>query len=250
DDPPERGRLPDRERARPADRLRHRHSRRGVGRSGARRRARDRDGLGRGKSEEPRGPRQRRALPAHPPRPGAAAAHRARAALRARSRPGARDAHRPAAEGPQGGRRLISGVALVAKPAGPTSHDVVDTARRALGTRRIGHLGTPDPFAAGLLLLVAGRPPRPPPFPGGRATVGAGTYLRSLAREAGAALGCGAHLAALVRTRVGPFRLEDAVGPGAVTPADLRDPAALVADLPRGELDDAGRAAVIHGRPL
>ncbi len=38
--------------------------------------------------------------------------------------------------------------------------------------------------------------------------------------------------------------------PGAVTPADLRDPAALVADLPRGELDEPGRAAVIHGRPL
>src|SRR2546426_3623123 len=89
-----------------------------------------------------------------------------------------------------------------------------------------------------------------PPDVGFRATVSAGTYLRSLAREAGAALGCGAHLAALVRTRVGPFRLEDAVGPGAVTPADLRDPAALVADLPRGELDDAGRAAVIHGRPV
>src|SRR3989449_5166488 len=89
-----------------------------------------------------------------------------------------------------------------------------------------------------------------PPDAGFRATVSAGTYLRSLAREAGAALGCGAHLAALVRTGVGPFRLEDAVGPEAVTPADLRDPAALVADLPRRELDEAGRAAGSHGRPL
>jgi len=53
-----------------------------------------------------------------------------------------------------------------------------------------------------------------------------------------------------VRTRVGPFRLEDAVGPEAVTPVDLRDPAALVADLPRQDLDEPGRAAVIHGRPL
>jgi tRNA pseudouridine55 synthase len=39
------------------------------------------------------------------------------------------------------------------KPAGPTSHDVVAIARRALGTKRIGHTGTLDPFASGLLLL-------------------------------------------------------------------------------------------------
>src|SRR2546430_1354933 len=167
DDPPERGRVPDREGARPADRLRHRHRRRGLGRPGARPRARERDGLGRGEGEEPRRPRQRRALPARPHRPGAAAAHRARAALRARSRPGARDAHRQAAERPRGGRRLISGVALVAKPAGPTSHDVVDAARRALETRRIGHLGTLDPFAAGLLVLVVGRATRLAPFAAG-----------------------------------------------------------------------------------
>src|SRR5207249_11047993 len=82
------------------------------------------------------------------------------------------------------------------------------------------------------------------------ATVSAGTYLRSLARDVGEALGCGAHLAALTRTRVGPFPLADAVAPEAVTPAALRDPAALVADLPRQELDEAGRAAVIHGRPV
>lgn len=42
------------------------------------------------------------------------------------------------------------------KPAGPTSHDVVAQARRALGTRRIGHTGTLDPFASGLLLLCVG----------------------------------------------------------------------------------------------
>lgn len=41
----------------------------------------------------------------------------------------------------------------VDKPAGPTSHDVVASARRALRTRRIGHTGTLDPFASGLLLL-------------------------------------------------------------------------------------------------
>lgn len=41
----------------------------------------------------------------------------------------------------------------VDKPVGPTSHDMVAIARRALGTKRIGHTGTLDPFASGLLLL-------------------------------------------------------------------------------------------------
>lgn len=50
----------------------------------------------------------------------------------------------------------INGVLPVDKPVGPTSHDVVAIARRALGTRRIGHTGTLDPFASGLLLLCLG----------------------------------------------------------------------------------------------
>jgi tRNA pseudouridine55 synthase len=48
------------------------------------------------------------------------------------------------------------GVLPVDKPEGPTSHDVVARARRALGERRIGHTGTLDPFASGLLLLLVG----------------------------------------------------------------------------------------------
>jgi len=242
-------------------------------------------------------------------------------------------------------------VALVAKPGGPTSHDVVDQVRRALGLRRVGHLGTLDPFAAGLLVVVVGRatrlapyaadwtksyegvirlgrttatddatgptagasdawqaldrarveaalarfrgayvqrPPaysavkvegerayrrarrgepvalaaRPvevsalelvrfaPPDVAFRATVSGGTYLRGLARDVGEELGCGAHLATLVRTRVGPFRLEDGVMPERLTAGDLRDPATLVAELPRRDVDEAGRAAVVHGRPV
>lgn len=49
------------------------------------------------------------------------------------------------------------GIVRVDKPAGPTSHDVVAAARRALGERRIGHTGTLDPFATGLLLVCVGR---------------------------------------------------------------------------------------------
>jgi tRNA pseudouridine55 synthase len=239
----------------------------------------------------------------------------------------------------------------VAKPAGPTSHDVVALVRRALGGVRAGHLGTLDPFAAGVLVVVVGRATRlaqfaaawpktyegtlrlgittdtddrtgtpvstseawrevtaeavaaaldrfrgsfaqrPPAFSavkiGGerayrrarrgetvepaprtvtvfaleltawappdvrfRSVVSGGTYLRSLARDIGAALGCGAHLAALTRTAVGPYGLADAVAPEAVEPSDLRPPDALVAELPRHALSDAERAAVVHGRTV
>jgi tRNA pseudouridine55 synthase len=56
------------------------------------------------------------------------------------------------------------GLVLVDKPAGMTSHDVVAIARRALGERRIGHAGTLDPFATGLLVLLTGRTTRLLPY--------------------------------------------------------------------------------------
>lgn len=52
------------------------------------------------------------------------------------------------------------GLLPVYKSAGPTSHDVVDMARKALGERRIGHTGTLDPMAEGLLLLCVGQATR------------------------------------------------------------------------------------------
>lgn len=52
------------------------------------------------------------------------------------------------------------GVLVVNKPAGPTSHDVVAVARRALGIARIGHTGTLDPLATGVLPLVVGKATR------------------------------------------------------------------------------------------
>jgi tRNA pseudouridine55 synthase len=48
------------------------------------------------------------------------------------------------------------GVLLTDKPEGPTSHDIVSLVRRAAGIRRVGHTGTLDPFASGLLLLCLG----------------------------------------------------------------------------------------------
>lgn len=49
---------------------------------------------------------------------------------------------------------------LVDKPAGMTSHDVVQRVRRVLGTRAAGHTGTLDPFATGLLIVLVGRATR------------------------------------------------------------------------------------------
>ncbi|MFL5499486.1 MAG: tRNA pseudouridine(55) synthase TruB, partial [Gemmatimonadaceae bacterium] len=54
----------------------------------------------------------------------------------------------------------VEGLLLVDKPAGMTSHDVVQQVRRVYGERSIGHLGTLDPFATGLLVLLLGRATR------------------------------------------------------------------------------------------
>lgn len=209
----------------------------------------------------------------------------------------------------------LDGILVLAKPPGPTSHDMVSLVRRISATRRVGHGGTLDPFASGVLPLFLGRATRvveyhlgdakayratvcfgassttddlegeltpvPGPAPD-RATVeaalgafrgpieqtppaysaikvagrrayaiaraggtvelrprtvtierldlvawddsdparpvaivevdcSAGTYVRAIARDLGAAIGNAAYLGALVRTSSGPFRLEDAV---------------------------------------
>src|SRR2546423_7007025 len=54
----------------------------------------------------------------------------------------------------------MNGVLLIDKPAGVTSHDVVARVRRIIGERRVGHTGTLDPFATGLLVLLIGRATR------------------------------------------------------------------------------------------
>jgi tRNA pseudouridine55 synthase len=204
----------------------------------------------------------------------------------------------------------LDGALVIDKPQHRTSHDVVDAARRILGFRQIGHLGTLDPLATGVLVLLLGRATRLAQFYAGRrkrytstfrfgfatdtydaegtpagpdtaptldrteierlaaASVGrfaqmpppysakkiqgrpahelarkkkpvelkaaeievydfrvdevagslakfsiecaAGTYIRSLAHDMGIALGCGAHLAEIVRTAVGEFTLDQA----------------------------------------
>jgi tRNA pseudouridine55 synthase len=136
-----------------------------------------------------------------------------------------------------------SGILLVDKAGGMTSHDVVARARRALKTKKIGHAGTLDPMATGLLILGVGPATRLLTFIVGldktyEATIrlgvatdsddadgeitgrrdasgvfvdcSSGTYIRALARDLGADLGVGGHLTALRRTHVGPFAVSDA----------------------------------------
>ena len=251
---------------------------------------------------------------------------------------------------------------VVAKPAGPTSHDVVALVRRLSGTRRVGHGGTLDPFASGVLPLFLGRatrlveyhladtkayratvcfgatsttddlegelvpvdgPPvdraaveaalngfrgeieqRPPAYSAvkvagrrayARARAGevvelsprrvridrldlvdwddadparpvavldvecsAGTYVRSVARDLGAAVGSGAYLGALSRTSSGAFRLADAVplddirssvaaGPGGLASLLMPIDAGLD-ELPELAIGPADVAAVARGQ--
>src|SRR4030095_8186398 len=57
-------------------------------------------------------------------------------------------------------RTLMDGILIIDKPGGVTSHDVVQRARKLLKTSRVGHLGTLDPMATGVLLLCIGKAPR------------------------------------------------------------------------------------------
>ena len=82
-----------------------------------------------------------------------------------------------------------------------------------------------------------------------------GTYVRTLAADIGAALGCGAHLAALRRTRIGALDIAYAVGLDALAALDveardgrLHPTDALLAKLPRAELAEADAQRVLHGQ--
>lgn len=247
----------------------------------------------------------------------------------------------------------LNGVIPVDKPAGPTSHDIVAIARRALGVRRIGHTGTLDPFASGLLLLCVGPSTRlaeyltglpksyqatmrlgivtetddpqgavlrtsegwkdvsredvvgamaamegpqmqiPPRYSAkkiagermyqaaraGREVVArpvpvvisrleltrfdppavefevdgsSGTYIRSIARDLGEQLGTGAHLTELRRTRIGKWRVEDALsvdalGDAAVVSRAIVSPARAVGDMPSVVLSEAETAIISNG---
>src|SRR5260370_3661872 len=62
----------------------------------------------------------------------------------------------------------LDGALVINKPKGKTSHDVVDAVRHLAGLRHIGHLGTLDPLATGVLVLLLGRATRLGQFYSGR----------------------------------------------------------------------------------
>lgn len=51
----------------------------------------------------------------------------------------------------------MDGILIINKPFGPTSHDIVDIVRKIIGVRKVGHAGTLDPFASGLLIILIGK---------------------------------------------------------------------------------------------
>jgi tRNA pseudouridine55 synthase len=244
----------------------------------------------------------------------------------------------------------VDGVVVIDKPAGMTSHDVVDRVRKVFGTRKVGHGGTLDPDATGVLVVGVGRATRllayaqaglkqylatarfgvttstqdasgevlerrpadlsrdlveralpsfrgeidqiPPMVSavrvGGerlyekarrgeevertprRVTVhsldlvdfdgrdgatfdvacSSGTYVRTLIADLGDALGCGAHLERLRRTRAGGFTDADAVPLDAVGVDALRPLVDAVGDLPRLEVGATDAELVSHGQAL
>jgi tRNA pseudouridine55 synthase len=83
---------------------------------------------------------------------------------------------------------------------------------------------------------------------------GAGTYIRSIARDLGDSLGCGGLVQGLVRTRIGPFSVQDAVDLDVLTeeslPQYLKPLLEAVTSLPTIALDEAQVTLVAHGRPL
>jgi tRNA pseudouridine55 synthase len=103
-----------------------------------------------------------------------------------------------------------AGFLVVDKPLGWTSHDVVDAVRRRLGTRRVGHLGTLDPLATGVLPLAVREATKLVPFLEGGAKSYAGTIRLGLETDTLDAEG------RVVRRHEGPYPDEAAVRAGLV----------------------------------
>ncbi len=127
---------------------------------------------------------------------------------------------------------MIEGMLLVNKPSGPTSHDAVQTVRRRLGIRRVGHTGTLDPMAEGLLILLIGSATRHQQALQGHDKLYEATMQLGTQTDTGDALG------AAVRT-------------APVPPIDRGHVAALLASLqgPMTQVPPAYSAVKVQGRP-
>src|SRR5947207_130540 len=108
------------------------------------------------------------------------------------------------------------GVLLVDKAEGMTSHDVVALVRRRLGIKKVGHCGTLDPIATGLLLLTLGRGTKIQDLLMSEDKEYVGTFVLGVTtstyvHDIGEVLGCGAHLKSLRRTKSGRFDVAQAI---------------------------------------
>ena len=89
-----------------------------------------------------------------------------------------------------------------------------------------------------------------PPVMSFRVVCSPGTYIRSLAHDLGQRIGCGAHLAALRRTRSGEFGIDHAVKLERASPADVIPLNGLLACMPLVEVSGAEETRVLHGNPI
>src|SRR5215469_11402104 len=80
-------------------------------------------------------------------------------------------------------RAPLDGALVIDKPRGRTSHDVVEAVRRIVGFRQIGHIGTLDPLATGVLVLLLGRATRLAQFFAGRRKRYASTFRFGFATD-------------------------------------------------------------------
>src|SRR2546428_598361 len=171
---------------------------------------------------------------------------------------------------------VLDGVLVINKPAGWTSHDVVARARTLLGMPKVGHTGTLDPAATGVLVLCLGRATRIAEYlmhadKAYRAVLrlgvatdtqdATGTVIGRVAETLpdraaiGEALGVGGHLASLERRRVGRFGLEQALSldelaslaERGATETRLYTLAAALADLPALHIDCDAVEGLRHG---
>jgi tRNA pseudouridine55 synthase len=137
----------------------------------------------------------------------------------------------------------VDGVLLRAKPAGVTSHDVVAEVRRSLPRRtKVGHAGTLDPFATGLLLILVGRATRAQPF-----LMGLPKTYTAVARL-GWTSTTGDPDGELVQTHRIPDSLQIPVGPQMQTPPAYS--AVKVAGRRAYELARAGEFPDLKARPI
>jgi len=156
------------------------------------------------------------------------------------------NARLPSAEAVQGALGRFAGPIQQAPPAYSAVHV---QGRRAYKLARAGDQPDLPPRTVTVheIQLAAYEPPRL------RIDVrcGSGTYIRSLARDIGQALGVGGYCSALTRTEVGRFRIDDARPPDELNPArDLLSPLLALADLPKLTVDAAGAEQIRNGRQI